>query len=336
MKSNVKFLSLLLVPAVLLGGRSYIKKNQKRIYDERNNNETFVIEEIKFYNKDKNNKLIIEDIDYSDSTNDLFDKVKYVRATTNVNVRSFPSTDSTSYASLNAGNELEYVSTLPNGWYAVNFDNKIAYISSMYSTIVEEEVINDEYAHMAMVKEDMLLNNNFIPKYEVVELVDQVDDICMAYLDGNIYYIDKEKLEKLTGRYVVVDISDQEVKLYQDDEVIMQSPCVSGKPSSPTSIGDFRIFEISHNRNLIGPGYKSYVDVMMKFHNGQGLHDAEYHKDYDENGKLIKSHGWRNIEEFGGNTYQNHGSHGCVNMPHDAAIELSEQVSIGTRVLVKK
>ena len=30
----------------------------------------------------------------------------------------------------------------------------------------------------------------------------------------------------------------------------------------------------------------------MKFNKGQGLHDAQYHKDYDENGKLVKSHGW--------------------------------------------
>ena len=75
---------------------------------------------------------------------------------------------------------------------------------------------------------------------------------------------------------------------------------------------------------------------MMKFNNNEGLHDAEYHKDYDENGKLIKSHGWREISEFGGQTYQHNGSHGCVNMPHDAAVEVYNNTDVGSRVLVKE
>ena len=70
---------------------------------------------------------------------------------------------------------------------------------------------------------------------------------------------------------------------------------------------------------------------MMKFDGNIGLHDAEYHT--DDNGF---KHGWRNRSDFGGETYIKNGSHGCVNMPHEEVMEVSEYVDLGTKVLVKK
>lgn len=50
----------------------------------------------------------------------------------------------------------------------------------------------------------------------------------------------------------------------------------------------------------------------MTFDGGIGLHDAS----------------WRN--EFDGDIHFNNGRHGCVNMPHDVAKTIYENVSIGT------
>jgi lipoprotein-anchoring transpeptidase ErfK/SrfK len=47
-----------------------------------------------------------------------------------------------------------------------------------------------------------------------------------------------------------------------------------------------------------------------------GLHDAN----------------WRS--SFGGDIYLTNGSHGCVNLPHDAACQLFDMVGIGTTVVV--
>ena len=69
----------------------------------------------------------------------------------------------------------------------------------------------------------------------------------------------------------------------------------------------------------------------MYYNGGEGLHDAEYHSC-----DAKKNHGWRCREEFGGETYINNGSHGCVNMMHDDVMEVSEYVEVGTPVLVKK
>ena len=112
---------------------------------------------------------------------------------------------------------------------------------------------------------------------------------------------------------------------------ILTSPVVTGKPATPTNEGLFNIYNITYDRYLIGKGYESYVDIMMKFDGNIGLHDAEYHT--NENGKF---HGWRASSDFGGETYIKNGSHGCVNMPHDEVMEVSEYVGLGTKVLVKK
>ena len=43
-----------------------------------------------------------------------------------------------------------------------------------------------------------------------------------------------------------------------------------------------------------------------------------------------------NSEEFVPTTYLVHGSHGCVNMPHDEAMELDKLITKGSKVLVKR
>lgn len=170
-----------------------------------------------------------------------------------------------------------------------------------------------------------------LPKLECLEVYDILDDTCLVKTNEYVGFTTLENLEELTGTFVVVDISSQEVKLYCNNEVILTTPVVTGKPSTPSDKGLFEIYDISHSRYLIGPNYKSYVDIMMKYNGGEGLHDAQYHTHEDG-----FRHGWRDASEFGGDTYLKHGSHGCINMIHDDVITVSDYVDIGTKVLVKE
>lgn len=170
-----------------------------------------------------------------------------------------------------------------------------------------------------------------LPKLECLEVYDILDDTCLVKTNEYIGFTTLENLEELTGTFVVVDISSQEVKLYCNNEVILTTPVVTGKPSTPSDKGLFEIYDISHSRYLIGPNYKSYVDIMMKYNGGEGLHDAQYHTHEDG-----FRHGWRDASEFGGDTYLKHGSHGCINMLHDDVMIVSDYVDIGTKVLVKE
>ena len=172
-----------------------------------------------------------------------------------------------------------------------------------------------------------------LPKLECLEVYDILDDTCLVKTNEYIGFTTLENLEELTGTFVVVDISSQEVKLYCNNEVILTTPVVTGKPSTPSDKGLFEIYDISHSRYLIDPNgeYKSYVDIMMKYNGGEGLHDAEYHTHEDG-----FSHGWRNASAFGGDTYLKNGSHGCINMLHEDVMTVSDYVDIGTKVLVKE
>ncbi len=170
-----------------------------------------------------------------------------------------------------------------------------------------------------------------LPKLECLEVYDIVDGTCLVKTNEYVGFTTLENLEELTGTFVVVDISSQEVKLYCNNEVILTTPVVTGKPSTPSDKGLFEIYDISHSRYLVGPNYKSYVDIMMKYNGGEGLHDAQYHTHEDG-----FRHGWRDASEFGGDTYLKHGSHGCINMIHDDVMTVSDYVDIGTKVLVKE
>ena len=66
---------------------------------------------------------------------------------------------------------------------------------------------------------------------------------------------------------------------------------------------------------LSGPGYDSPVEYWMAFNGNISLHDAS----------------WRS--EFGSDIYKSNGSHGCVNLPTDAAGLIYETVDIGYPVV---
>ena len=67
----------------------------------------------------------------------------------------------------------------------------------------------------------------------------------------------------------------------------------------------------------MGDGYRSYVNYWMPFYRGYGLHDAT----------------WR--DAFGGDIYLDDGSHGCVNLPLEAAATMFKNSRSGhTRVIL--
>lgn len=62
--------------------------------------------------------------------------------------------------------------------------------------------------------------------------------------------------------------------------------------------------------------YETDVDYWMPFNGDIGIHDMT------ERGA------------FGGDIYINNGSHGCINTPYDAAKQIYNIVSAGTKVVV--
>ena len=118
--------------------------------------------------------------------------------------------------------------------------------------------------------------------------------------------------------FIAVDITNQMVYFVRDHQVVLESPVVTGKPSTPTPRGSFSILSLERNRVLRGPTWASFVQFWMPFTTrGHGLHDAS----------------WQSA--FGGNLFlTGRGSMGCVNMPTDQAAQLFSMIRVGTRVHV--
>ena len=135
----------------------------------------------------------------------------------------------------------------------------------------------------------------------------------VSYLPGSI------KGMPFNGTYVEVDLTNQHMWFYKDGQLLIDSDLVSGNVAANhhTPTGVFTIYSRSYGTTLEGPGYASWVNFWMPFTGGYGLHDAS----------------WRN--KFGGDIYLTDGSHGCVNLPYEAAKTLINNSRSGeTRVVI--
>ena len=125
------------------------------------------------------------------------------------------------------------------------------------------------------------------------------------------------------GTYVEVDIYNQHVYYYENNELIYDCSCVTGTEGySSTPSGIFSVEEKIRGRNLEGynsAGQKTYsvwVNFWICFLPHYGLHDAS----------------WRG--SFGGDIYEYDGSHGCVNLSYNSASALYDLVDYDTPVII--
>lgn len=126
---------------------------------------------------------------------------------------------------------------------------------------------------------------------------------------------DKELLQETLSTYIEVDIARQRVWMYVDGECILNTPCVTGsvRGGHSTETGIYYLNYKTRNatlkgRNNDGSIYVSPVSYWMPFNDQVGFHDAS----------------WR--DEFGGEIYKTNGSHGCINLPYEAAKTLYQNI----------
>ena len=127
------------------------------------------------------------------------------------------------------------------------------------------------------------------------------------------------------NRYVDIDLSEQHVRMYDDSgALVWESDCISGIPdgSHDTSVGVYWVNSKTSPSKLVGYEdgkkiYESTVRYWMPFDgNAIGLHDADWQPG------------------FGGTMYRDgYGSHGCVNLPVDAAAQLYQIIKEGDCVV---
>ena len=130
----------------------------------------------------------------------------------------------------------------------------------------------------------------------------------------NLPYNEETEYDGIGTTYIEADLSAQHVWCYIQGRLVMDCDCVSGTMSDghATQAGVHGIIFKKRNALLQGlmPNssteyeYETEVKYWMPFYTDVGFHDAW----------------WR--ADFGGDIYLKDGSHGCINLPPEAAEEL--------------
>ena len=128
--------------------------------------------------------------------------------------------------------------------------------------------------------------------------------------------------------FAEVDLTEQHMWYVKDGQVVMESDVITGVGNSrlATPSGVYQILEKDLDSVLVGeidpetnePEYRTPVDFWIRVTwTGIGFHDANWQPD------------------FGGDMYLNgYGSHGCINMPYEAAKQLYSLIEMGTPVVI--
>lgn len=120
---------------------------------------------------------------------------------------------------------------------------------------------------------------------------------------------------------IVVNLEEQMVEAFEDDERVYQFICVTGDDDHPTDKGTFRIFRKEHPYR--SRTYNVPMDYAMFFtQDGKALH--QYHGPIPLS--VVRTMKQEVSEWFG--------SHGCVRLQEDDARTLYEWAPMNTKVTV--
>ncbi len=133
----------------------------------------------------------------------------------------------------------------------------------------------------------------------------------------------ERNINDIGSTYVEVDLAMQHFWFYNNGEIVVDADIVTGC----TNLDHYTVTGVYYiqyktrdvtlkGREDDGTEYESDVEYWMPFYYDYGLHDAK----------------WRGA--FGGQIYQYGGSHGCVNLPFEAARTLYENVYVGCPVVI--
>ena len=126
-------------------------------------------------------------------------------------------------------------------------------------------------------------------------------------------------MKKPVDKSITVALGRQKLFAYEDGQVRFEFDCVSGDISHPTEPGLFRITRKA--RFYTSQTYKVPMNYAMFFTNdGKAIHESHVVGPLS----LLKSLGIDSV-----------GSHGCVRLAHEDAVELFDWAPIGTPVRVQ-
>lgn len=256
----------------------------------------------------------------------------YLVSGSSVNFRSGPSTSYKSYGMLPVGTEVTVLEYTNSTWYKVKYNDEVGYIHTNY--LVEKITTplgSDEYIVLGST---VNVRKGPSTSYGKITSLKRGTRVKVTGTKNNWYKVSINnktgyiRNDLITRNLIIVDISDQMLYYFKDNETILTAKVVTGQYGRhDTPLGNYTLYtgDKETNRYLRGYNddgsrYNSYVNYWMPFNGGVGFHDAT----------------WRSSSEFTKTRYKEKGSHGCVNMKLADAKVLYTNTTSNTAVTVRQ
>ena len=184
-------------------------------------------------------------------------------------------------------------------------DNKADGIERKYLTLErhgEEVHYNDWDKGWVLNRKELLKNvrSALQDGGEVNAQYDYVTPVKQHFNNGN-------------NSFIEINLQNQYLWFYRKGQLVMSTPIVSGSlaNNTPTPAGAFSVSYTKKDAKLSGPDYSYTVSYWVPFNGNIGIHDAT----------------WRE-GNYGDDTYMTaDGSHGCIEVPLEAAKLIYENAS---------
>ncbi len=198
----------------------------------------------------------------------------------------------------------------------------VAALADRYDTIYEAREFTTTSGDVVLVESNEY-GYRIDQDAEYAQLMQDIDSGTEIRRDPvyDIEGMQRNGTDDLAGSYIEVSITQQHLWLYKDYDLITETDIVSGQPTEEraTMEGAWPIAYKAYDYTLSSDyyGYETHVTYWMPFSGGQGLHDAT----------------WQS--SFGGTRYQTSaGSHGCINLPYDAAGVIYNNIEAGYPIII--
>ncbi|MBE6159060.1 MAG: L,D-transpeptidase [Firmicutes bacterium] len=249
------------------------------------------------------------------------DKKTYVKALEDINIYDSVECNNV-IGTLEENKDLPFNCLWDEGFYEVKYNDSIGFVEcnkcnliSKYNFVNMVEFMND----CTMYVED---NNGVtsvvnVEKQAVGGLVKTVGSWSLVYMDDTLGYVKSDNLRTLSDSFVVVDESDLMLYLYQDCNLILEAPVITGRKNHETDQGDFKVYDKKTGYKMhgvdqdTGKPYEAYVDycVMYNKEHQEYIHDASWRSEADFENRFelpnIRSHGCVNAKKRTAQTVYN-------------------------------
>lgn len=141
--------------------------------------------------------------------------------------------------------------------------------------------------------------------------------------EANIVGQGYQQEDEFGPNYVEIDLTHQMMLVYRDYELVLDTPIVSGKIGTDTVAGAYQVWNKESPSVLTGYNPHTELDYQQPVQywiaiddQAQGIHDANWQSN------------------FGGQTYLQYGSLGCINTPPGVMPQVYDLVDYGMPVII--